>query len=147
MDTEGLLRLLKEHNVDFVIIGATAFPVYGYARATLDIDIFIRPVRSNAERALEALNEFGYDMTDVAVEDLLTKKLLIRQYAVEAVIHPFVKGVSFDQVWRNRVEAKFGKTAVFFASLDDLIEMKRSTGSPQDLQDLKYLMRLKEKGE
>ena len=147
MDTEDLLRLLKEHKVDFVIIGATAFPVYGYARATLDIDIFIRPVRSNAERALEALNEFGYDMTDVTVEDLLTKKLLIHQYAVEAVIHPFVKGVSSDQVWRNRVEAKFGKTAVFFASLDDLIEMKRSTGSPQDLQDLKYLMRLKEKRE
>jgi predicted nucleotidyltransferase len=147
MDTEGLLRLLKEHKVDFVIIGATAFPVYGYARATLDIDIFIRPVRSNAERALEALNEFGYDMTDVTVEDLLTKKLLIRQYAVEAVIHPFVKGVTFDKVWEDKVEAEFGKTSVFFASLDDLIEMKHSTGSPQDLQDLKYLMRLKEKRE
>jgi predicted nucleotidyltransferase len=147
MDTEDLLRLLKEHKVDFVIIGATAFPVYGYARATLDIDIFIRPVRSNAERALEALNEFGYDMTDVTVEDLLTKKLLIRQYAVEAVIHPFVKGVTFDKVWEDKVEAEFGKTSVFFASLDDLIEMKHSMGSPQDLQDLKYLMRLKEKRE
>ena len=33
MDTENLLKLLKEHNVDFVIIGATAFPVYGYVRA------------------------------------------------------------------------------------------------------------------
>jgi len=147
MDTEGLLRLLKEHKVDFVIIGATAFPVHGYARATLDIDIFIRPVRSNAERALEALNEFGYDMTDVTVEDLLTKKLLVRQYAVEATVHPFVEGVTFDKVWENKVEAEFGRTAVFFASLDDLIEMKRSTGSPQDLQDLKYLMRLKEKRE
>lgn len=37
MDTEGLLKLLKEHKVDFVVIGATAFPVHGYARATLDI--------------------------------------------------------------------------------------------------------------
>ena len=118
-----------------------------YARATLDIDIFIRPERLNAERALQALNEFGYDMTDVTVEDLLTKKLLVRQYAVEATIHPFVKGVTFGRVWENKVEAEFGKTSVFFASLDDLIEMKRSTGSPQDLQDLKYLMRLKEKGE
>jgi hypothetical protein len=34
-----------------VIIGATAFPVHGYARATLDIDIFIRPERTNAEKA------------------------------------------------------------------------------------------------
>lgn len=38
MDTEGLLKLLNENNVDFVIIGATAFPVYGYAGATLDGD-------------------------------------------------------------------------------------------------------------
>lgn len=147
MDTQDLLRSLKEHRVDFVIIGATAFPVHGYARASLEIDIFIRPERSNAERTLEAFREFGYDMTDVAVEDLLTKKLLIRQYAVEADIHPFVKGVSFERVWGNKVEARFGETAVFFASLDDLIEMTRASGSPQDLQDLKYLLKLKEKSQ
>jgi len=145
MDTEDLLKSLREHKVDFVIIGATAFPVYGYARATLNIDIFIRPGRHNAEKTLQALREFGYDMTDVTVDDLLTKKLLIRQYAVEVDIYPFVKGVTFDKVWKNKVEAEFGKTAVFFASLDDLIEMKRATGRPQDLQDLKYLMKLKEK--
>ena len=55
MDTESLLKSLKEHNVKFVIIGATAFPVHGYSRATLDIDIFIRPERTNAEKALVAL--------------------------------------------------------------------------------------------
>jgi predicted nucleotidyltransferase len=41
MDTEKLLRLLNENKVKYVIIGATAFPVHGYARATLDLDIFI----------------------------------------------------------------------------------------------------------
>ncbi len=80
----------------------------------MDIDIFITPVRSNAETALQALSEFGYVMTDVTVEDLLTKKLLVRQYAVEATIHPFVEAVTFDRVWENKVEAEFGKTAVFF---------------------------------
>jgi len=129
-----------------VIIGATAFPVYGYVRATLDIDIFIRPERGNAERTLQALKEFGYDMSDVSVDDLLTKKLLIRQYATEADIHPFVKGMSFERIWKNKTKAKFGNTSVFFASLDDLIEMKRAVGRPQDLQDLKYLLRLKKKG-
>lgn len=43
MDTEKLLKLLNENKVDFMVIGATAFPVYGYARATLDIDLFGRP--------------------------------------------------------------------------------------------------------
>ena len=143
MDTEGLLRSLKEHKVDFVIIGATAFPVYGYVRATLDIDIFIRPTETNAERTHQALKAFGYDVTDIKKEDLFKKKLLIRQYAVETDIHPFVKGVSFGMVWKNKVRAKFSNTSVYFASLDDLIKMKRAAGRAKDLEDLKYLRKLK----
>ena len=104
MDTESLLKSLKDHNVRFVIIGATAFPVHGYSRATLDIDIFIKPETSNAEKTLSALEEFGYDITDITVDELLTKKILIRQYLVETDIHPYVKGVSFDNVWKNKVK-------------------------------------------
>lgn len=129
--------------VDFVIIDATAFPLYGYARATLDIDIFIRPTEVNVERTWQALKTFGYDMTDIKKEDLLKKKLLIRQYAVETDIHPFVKGVTFEEVWKNKVRAKFGNTFVNFASLNDLIRMKRAAGRPKDFEDLKYLKRLK----
>jgi len=137
------LKLLKEHKVDFIIIGATAFPVHGYARATLDIDIFIRPTQANSERARIALEAFGYDVTDIKKEDLLTKKLLIRQYTVETDIHPFVKGISFEEAWKNKVKAKFGNTVVYFASLNDLIKMKRAAGRPKDLEDLKYLSKLK----
>ncbi len=43
MDTESLLKSLNAHKVRYVIIGATAFPIHGYARATLDIDIFLLP--------------------------------------------------------------------------------------------------------
>lgn len=143
MDTESLLKSLKDHKVRFVIIGATAFPVHGYSRATLDIDIFIKPETSNAEKTLSALEEFGYDITDITVDELLTKKILIRQYLVETDIHPFVKGVSFDNVWKNKVKAKFGDTFVWFASLDDLIKMKKAAGRPKDREDLKYLLKLK----
>lgn len=145
MDTEGLLKSLKDHRVDFVVIGATAFPVHGYARATLDIDLFIRPTLTHAKRTWSALKKFGYDMTDVSVRDLLSKKLLIRQYAVEADIHPFVTGIRFDRVWRNKVRTAYGKTPVYFASLDDLIVMKRAAGRPKDREDLKYLLRLKKR--
>ena len=143
MDTESLLRSLKEHKVKFVVIGATAFPVHGYSRATLDIDIFIRPERANAEKTLAALKKFGYDVRDVTVDELLTKKILIRQYLVETDIHPYVKGVSFDQVWENKVKSKFGDTFAWFASLDDLIRMKKAAGRPKDIEDLKYLIKLK----
>jgi len=145
MNVENLLKSLKEHKVRFVVIGATAFPVHGYSRATLDIDLFIEPNEANVRRTHEALKSFGYDVSDITLKDLLTKKVLIRQYLVETDIHPFVKGISFDRIWTNRVKAKFGDTFVWFASLDDLIRMKQAAGRPKDAEDLKFLRRLKQK--
>lgn len=145
MDTEGLLKSLKEHKVKFVVIGATAFPVYGYVRTTLDIDIFIEPTEINAKRTWSALKAFGYNVSDIKIRDLLKKKLLIRQYAVETDIHPFVKGISFERIWRNKIRAKFGDTFVNFPSLSDLIKMKRAAHRTKDLEDLKYLTKLKRK--
>jgi predicted nucleotidyltransferase len=145
MNAEQLLKLLKENQIKFVIIGATAFPVHGYSRATLDIDIFIKPEEENARRTLKALKEFGYDVADITIDDLLTKKVLIRQYLIEADIHPIVKGVTFEKVWENKVKARFGKTFVWFASLDDLITMKQAASRTKDMEDLKYLRRLKKR--
>jgi predicted nucleotidyltransferase len=143
LDTESLLKLLNAHNVEFVIIGATAFPVHGYARATLDLDLFIRPDPENARRTLKALKEFGYDVTDLSEDDLLSKKVLIRQYLVETDVHPFVQGITFDQVWKNRVSGTYGNEKVYYASLDDLITMKKAAGRAKDIEDLNALLRLK----
>ena len=73
MDIPSLLKLLNENKVRFIIVGATAFPVHGYVRDTLDIDIFIEPVRENAERTYAALKAFGYDVTDLSADELLEK--------------------------------------------------------------------------
>ena len=145
MDTEKLLKLLNEHDVRYVVIGATAFPVHGYSRATLDIDIFIEKSPENAERTLRALEEFGYDVSSLGPEDLLSKKVLIRQYLLETDIHPFVKGVSFEEVWKNRVEDRIGSVKTYFPSLEDLIKMKKAAGRTRDKEDLKILQKIKEK--
>jgi predicted nucleotidyltransferase len=143
MDKESLLRSLNDHAVEYVIIGATAFPIHGYARATLDIDIFIRPERANAERTLAALRAFGYDVADLTADDFLTHKILIRQYVVQLDVHPFVRGADFDQIYDHRVLGAFGSVPVAFASLDDLIAMKRAAGRPKDIEDLRALERLR----
>lgn len=145
MDTEKLLQLLKENKVLFVVIGATAFPVYGYARATLDIDIFVRNDLGNIKRTMKALKEFGYDLMDLTPDDFLSHKILIRQYMVEADIHSFVKGITFDEVWKNKITEEFGKTEVYFPSLDDMIKMKEAAGRAIDLEDLKYLKKIRKK--
>lgn len=145
MDTEKLLKLLKENRVIFLVIGASAFPVYGYARATLDIDLFVRPDHKNIRKVMKALEEFGYDITDLSPEDFLKNKVLIRQYTLEADIHPFVKGITFDEAWKNRISAKFGETRVNFPCLDDMIKMKKAAGRNIDQEDLKYLREIKKR--
>ena len=143
MDIERLLRSLNARSVRYVVIGAAAFPIHGYARATLDVDLFIEPLRENAERTRDALAEFGYDVADLTVEDLLSKKVLIRQYRLQTDVHPFVKGVTFEQVWENRVSGAIGETPTPFASLDDLIAMKKAAGRSKDVEDLRVLQELK----
>ena len=142
MDIENLLKLLKESRVRFVIIGAMAFPDHGYSRVTLDTDLFIDATRENAENTLRALKIFGYDVTDISVDDLITKKLLIRQYMVETDIHPFVTGTTFKEVWKNKQIGKIGNISVYFASLKDLIKMKKAAGREKDKADLKILRKL-----
>ncbi|HEX2500903.1 MAG TPA: hypothetical protein VHO73_05560 [Methylomirabilota bacterium] len=85
-------------------------------------------------------------MSDVSVEDLLTKKVLIRQYLLEVDIHPFVAGATFADVWERRVEDQIGSTPAPFASLDDLIRMKEAAGRSKDLEDLRALRKLKDGG-
>ena len=76
---------------------------------------------------------------------MLAKRLLIRQYILETDIHPFVTGVTFEQVWRHRVRDTLGQTPVYFASLDDLIKMKQAAGRPKDLEALRVLLKLRQR--
>ena len=142
MATERLLRSLNENKAVFVVIGATAFPAYGYARATLDIDLFVKPTRPNIRRVMKSLRDFGYDLSDFSENDFLTHKVLIRQYLLETDIHPFVKGVVFEDIWKNKITSKIGKTEVYFPSLEDMIRMKKAAGRAKDREDLKFLKKL-----
>ncbi|MFN3967176.1 MAG: hypothetical protein ACK4JE_05715, partial [Endomicrobiia bacterium] len=118
-------------------------PVYGHIRTTVDLDIFIEPTKKNAEKAIKALKEFGYlVIEETTIEDFLTKKTLIRQYDLDTDIHPYVNGVSFQDVWRNKIKAKIGNTFAYFPSLKDIIKMKKAAGRIKDKEDLKYLTKI-----
>jgi len=61
MTIQKLLRLLVEHKVKFLVIGAWVFPAYGFTRNTYDIDIFFNPTKTNVRRLIKALKNVGYD--------------------------------------------------------------------------------------
>lgn len=143
MDISKLLSSLNDRHVRYVLIGASAFPSHGYMRLTNDIDIFIEPTRENAQRTLAALRDVGYDVTDLTVDQVLTKKILFRQYILATDIHPSASGATFKTVWKNKKADTIEGVPVFVASLDDLIKMKRAANRPKDREDLKALRTLK----
>ncbi len=143
MDISGLLKSLNAQRVQYVIIGATAFPTHGYARATADIDILIKPTKENARHTIAALAQVGYDVSDLTVDEVLAKKILFRQYILATDIHPSAVGATFETIWRNRVKDTVEGVPIFVASLDDLIKMKRAANRVKDREDLKVLRELK----
>jgi hypothetical protein len=68
-DFRDLLALLNEHKVEYLIVGGYALAFHGAPRFTGDIDIFVRPRQENARRVLQALAAFGFEFTDLTVDD------------------------------------------------------------------------------
>jgi hypothetical protein len=54
-----LWELQLEEHVRFLLVGAYAVAVYGYPRATKDIDIFVRAAPGNAASLMKALARFA----------------------------------------------------------------------------------------
>lgn len=145
MDTKTLLHSLKENQVKFVIIGATAGIAHGYSRLTQDLDLFVEPTKENFRRLFKALDNFGYDLSETSVEEAVKKKLLFRGYLLRTDIHPSVKGISWDELWKRKKTFSFLGEEVYFSSLDDLIKMKQAAGRAKDMEDLKYLTEIKKR--
>ena len=60
-DFKDFLRLLKEHEVRYLLIGGYAVSYYGYIRATGDMDIWIAIHPDNAHKIVAVLKVFGFD--------------------------------------------------------------------------------------
>ena len=143
MDIRRLLRSLLDHKVRFLVIGAWAMPAYGYQRMTRDLDIFFEPTRANARRLQRALAKVGYvGIEDIPIEEMLSKKILMRQYLFETDTHPMVKGAEFKMAWKARVKTDIRGVSVHVPSLEDLISMKMAAGRRKDKGDLEVLRRI-----
>jgi predicted nucleotidyltransferase len=146
MDIQKLLQSLLAADVRFLLIGAWAFPAYGYSRMTQDIDIFIEATPENARKTVAALKAAGYDVVDgVDVATFLTKKVLLREYILRTDIHPFVAGMTFDEAWAHRTPLEIKGCKVYVPSLADLIKMKEAAGRDKDKVDLEVLREIQKR--
>ena len=144
-DYKDMLRSLSTEDVKFLLVGAYAVAAHGYPRATMDIDLWVKPSRDNAEAVLRALRRFGAPVHDLTVEDLL-KDDTVFQIGVAPRRVDIITGASglrFDQAYAQSTETDLEGLRIRIPSLDDLIRNKRASGRTKDLADAEALEKLK----
>jgi hypothetical protein len=137
----SLLAAFLAAKVDYAVVGGVAVNAHGYMRATNDLDIFIRPTEDNAKAAFEALRALGVPLEDLQPNDLLNDHENLRFGHMDDHIDILasIGDMSFDQVWRNRIEAEVAGLSIPFISKPDLIENKKQVGRLRDLADVEEL--------
>jgi len=143
-----LLRVLREHDVDFLVIGGVAVAAHGYVRGTKDVDIIPQPSRANLERLLAALAALDavQDIGDFRPEEMPVQLdlpglaqggnwILATRFGRLDVMQ-VVEGARSYETLREGAVVKDGIT---FVGLDDLIAMKHAAGRDLDHVDIRAL--------
>lgn len=140
-DFEEFLRLLEEHQVEYMIVGGYAVAFHGYVRFTKDIDIFFAPSPPNITRLRQALVEFGFR------EETLGRVAFERKGNILAIgVVPVridllndIDGIAFGEAQANAIRGRYGQVDVTFIGKEDLIRNKSSTTRAKDKADVEEL--------
>ena len=140
-DFSDLLRIFKDHNVRYLVIGGYAVVQYAEPRFTKDLDVLISTDTKNADAVYNALKEFGAPLAGLTPKDFSEEGFFFQMGVppVRVDVLMGIPGIQFDECWNRRMEVDFDGLNVVFISKQDLIISKRAAGRPQDLIDADLL--------
>jgi len=137
-----IARELLKQNIPYMVVGGQAVLLYGEPRLTRDIDITL------------GIGIDGLDNIRSIVETLKLKSLAanVEKFVKETMVFPVMdekSGIRVDfifsfspyekQAIARAKDIKFGKFAVKFASLEDVVIHKIIAGRARDIEDVKSI--------
>lgn len=140
-DFRDLLALLNAHDVAYVVVGGYALAWHGAPRFTGDIDVFVKRDAANAERIMNALEEFGFGSVGISAKDFEQSDRIV-QLGVPPVridLITSISGVTWEEADGGKVAGTYGDIPVFYIGRRELTANKRATGRKKDLADLEAL--------
>jgi hypothetical protein len=140
-DFKEFIQLLNAHNVQYLVVGGYAVALHGYPRNTKDIDIWLWLDAANADKLLEALDDFGFGSLGLTADDFLVPDQIIQLGYPPARIDLIttLPGIDFATCYQSRLEIQVDEVTVNFIDLENLKRNKRASGRPQDIADLANL--------
>lgn len=153
-DPVRAVKVLRDHDVRFVLIGGLAAVARGSPVVTNDIDICYERTPQNIERMVAALTSvdarfrgappdapFILDAKTIQMGDHFT--FMTSVGPLDCLGTP-AGTEGYGPLAANADEIDFDGLTVLVASIQDLIEMKRAAGRPKDLIMLEYLGALRD---
>ena len=144
-DLSAFLKLLKSHNVDFLIVGSHVLAAYARPRFTEDLDIWVGRRRENLHALGQALREFGFAVEDSQMLRLESGRHMIRmghspnRVDILNFLGSAESEMCFETSHKNGIWIELFGQSVPMLTKEDFIASKRSAGRRKDLRDLEEL--------
>lgn len=158
----AIFERLNAAHVRYIVVGGLAVVAHGHVRFTADIDLVLDMSSENLRVALETLGMLGYTprapvplgrFADAEAREGWIRDKGLTVFSLWSAAHPsteidlFVSS-PFDDFATAHSRAAWREIAagveVSFASLEDLVELKRAAARPEDLLDVERLLSIRD---
>ena len=140
-DYIDMLKCLNKADVDYILVGGWAVNMYGYIRATVDLDIWVLADADNAKKVYSAVAEFGAPVSEMKPEEFAEYGMIFQIGVAPCRVDIISKisGVSYADAVTRAVPKTIDGIPVRIISLEDLIANKKASGRAKDLADVEVL--------
>ena len=145
-ELDAVRTKLSAEGIGYALCGGLAVGVYGFARATVDIDLLIQP--EDEERVYAAVAEFGYSIKGRPMNFDRGATQIRRISKVDPtdgevlILDLLLVTPAFQDVWHTRRQLQWNGRELWVVSPQGLIAMKKSRSSPIDLADIEKLQQI-----
>jgi len=150
-DVSGLLRVLAEHDVEFLVVGGVCALIHGAPVSTFDLDIVPERSEENVARLLRALmslDALHRDLTGRAIAPDASRlsgpghNLFMTRSGPLDILGTIGRGRDFSSLASRSRPIDLGDgLAIRVLDLDALIDVKREVAREKDLATLPILVR------
>jgi hypothetical protein len=142
-DLQDFLNAFNKGEVKYLIVGGAAVILHGYARTTVDLDIWVERSEENYLKICKAFQIFGMPVFDMTYENFFNNPNIdvftFGRPPVCIDLMLAVKGLDFEQAFKNSVKMEANGILFSVVSKADLITAKKSVGRHKDLDDAEQL--------
>jgi hypothetical protein len=142
-DFRDFIAALNNNHVEYLLVGGYAVALYGYPRATGDMDIWVNRTQENYQKLRKAFEEFVMPMFDMTEERFL-KHLEIDVFRfgrkpVAIDIMTKMGNMNFDECYPLATTYKDDDLTIKVVHYNHLLAAKKAAGRHKDLSDIENL--------